>query len=220
MKTLFKSETEENLKLADFYKSLVVSHMNQFNATRELKWKINIAIIGFFAAAIIAASKDLNPGFDCDTYDKIFYGLVFFSFIHLSWMYLVQESLEFDKTEWVKHRETALSKIEETGKRTNSHPEDKNCKKVWKILWNRLRWPFIETSIIFLLGLFTILVLYSSDNKVKNLASDNKNSAAESAAYLKTENNGLPRKDVSSNAVVMEHTTTLKSIEAMKEQDK
>jgi len=88
----------------DTITKLVELQMKQFNSTRDLKTRINIALWTFLAAtAGFAATKPHSRPEGCMQL-VVFALFLTLAVLHVAWMIGIQDSLNFDKAAWIKFR--------------------------------------------------------------------------------------------------------------------
>ena len=136
----------EERNLADVYRQLMEAQMRQFNNTREIKWKVNLALWTFLAVVIHASLSARNPL--SLSYYLAWGGFALLVILHALWMFYIQSSLNFDKKRWTHYREMVHQVCKSSEQGQDGRAEITT--EWWS--WSMWRWVVIESGVTLLLG--------------------------------------------------------------------
>ncbi len=146
--------TEDRARSVDAALRLLDAQMRQFNATRDIQWKVNLAlwpglaVLSGFALTKICTSP--VPEW------AAYLGAAVITLAHSVWRLLLQGSLNYDKNRWVEYRAAIVKAIiSESSKSGASH-------NWWARLWESVQpwlWVIVELAITAVLALLTAFIL-------------------------------------------------------------
>ena len=101
---------------AEMFRQLMQAQMTQFNATREIQFKVTLAVWTFLAAAAYAGlsfSKKTPGATDAVVHlgPVVHICALAIVLLYFCWMTLIQQSLNYDKTLWIKYRELTMAHL-------------------------------------------------------------------------------------------------------------
>mgnify|MGYP001216226406 CR=1 FL=1 len=139
--------------------SLMQAQMEQFKSTREIKWKVNIALWTFLA---IVASGGNAGSIGLANVVVLYGGAVALTTVHCIWMYGNQCSLDYDKAKWGWYRER-IDKVLSSGDEVTVASDPTRS-----LIRPKRRWVVLETLVTLLLSLAAVSLMLSGSEPAGN----------------------------------------------------